>query len=73
MPRTPLSIADDLREDRRSKVAALLAAGVIRLVRSRIPDDATCLEFSGESSLSVSRVPTSGPEPDHSPETQDVQ
>jgi hypothetical protein len=51
MPRHSSSCADDLREDRRSKVAALLAAGVIRLVRSRIPDDATCLEFSGGSSL----------------------
>ena len=72
MPQRPTSRADDLRQDRRSKVAALLAAGVIRVVRSRIPDDATCLEFSGGSSLSVSRAPTLGPEPDHSPETQDA-
>ena len=72
MPQRPNSRADDLREDRRSKVAALLAAGVIRLVRSRLPDDATCLEFSGGSSLSVSRAPTPGPEPDHSPETQNA-
>ncbi len=64
MPQRPDSRSADLREDRRSKVAALLAAGVIRLVRSRIPDDATCLEFSGGSSLSVSRAPTPGPEPE---------
>jgi hypothetical protein len=57
MPRHLSSCAVDLREDRRSKVAALLAAGVIRLVRSRIPEDATCLEFSGGSSLSVCDLP----------------
>jgi hypothetical protein len=43
---------DDQREDRRANVAAQLGAGTICLDRLRIPDDATCLEFSGESSLS---------------------
>lgn len=63
MPRHSSSRADDLREDRRSKVAAVLAAGVIRLVRSRIPDDATCLEFSGESSLSEGQTGRAGAGP----------
>ena len=64
MPQRPSSRADDLRQDRRSKVAVLLAAGVIRLVRSRIPDDATCLEFSGGSSLSEGQTGRAGAGPD---------
>lgn len=63
MPQRPASRADDLRQDRRSKVASMLAAGVIRVVRSRIPDDATCPEFSGGSSLSEVQTGRAGAGP----------